>query len=48
MEAYEYLEKQDEAMMKSFDKASITEAINFAKNVCARVANPFDQKRAAE
>ena len=39
---------QDEAVMKDFDKAVITEAINFAKDVYTRVENPSDQKRAEE
>lgn len=48
VETYEYLKKQDGALMKGFDKAFITVGMNFAKDVYTTVENPSDQKRAEE
>ena len=42
VEAYKYLKKQDEAAMKSFNEAGITDAINFAKDIYTMVESQFD------
>lgn len=45
VETCKYFKKPDETVMNSFDKAGITEAINFAKDDYSRLENPFDKKR---
>ena len=45
VETYEYLKKQNETILKGFDKAGITDAIKSANDVYAKCENPFDEKR---
>ena len=42
---FDYLKQQNESIGNGFDKAGITEAVKLAKEVFARIENPFTQKR---
>ena len=45
VEMFDYLKQQNESIANGFDKTGITEAVKLAKEVFARIENPFTQKR---
>lgn len=43
VEMYDYLKKQNESIVKCFEKARVLEAVKSAHKVYTRCENPFDE-----